>query len=201
MLRFKGRFLCLMLTVFVLLTGCSHSESADLTMQFDKEGNYTGFSNISDLSKYKSVTALRDGCYVCKDNSYSGGRQSWTALLDNTALEQSGACRFIQFYEDDTLPSLIDIYYQNGEYHVFFSDRSNPAGTGYVYTDRKVLSGIPSGLSSAVTCDVLTTNPDLTFEDLAPVLNGEDLSEETSASFCIVLIDDMMFGWTYGQAQ
>ena len=78
MLRFKGRFMCLMLTVFVLLTGCSHSESADLTMQFDKEGNYTGFSNISDLSKYKSVTALRDGCYVCKDNSYSGGRPCWT---------------------------------------------------------------------------------------------------------------------------
>ena len=59
MLRFKGRFLCLMLTVFVLLTGCSHSESADLTMQFDKEGNYTGFSNISDLQIQKRHCAAR----------------------------------------------------------------------------------------------------------------------------------------------
>lgn len=181
----------------VLLASSGCSSKPDYTMEFsvNDDGEYHGFDTLVEhLDDYSVRDALRGGCYVCKDEKLSGGRQSYDAFINSARERANSSCRFLHFYEDQPT-QLMDVYFHRMNYYVFLYDAEHTPTKGHCFSNYQVITGTLPGEDFIRTYCVVTNLETLTFEDILPtLLEQQDTADSSSPDFCILLQDDMWLG-------
>lgn len=150
----RGRVLAILLAV-LLLTGCVRRP---VSFRLDDTGAYSGFADVE--AGYTRQAARLYGWVVLEDLTVTENVDLWQRFLQRAADGQESGVRIAEFFGDEMY--LMDVFYHEGQYRVFFSD-------GYDLADEPfpmllTLTGEINGLASYAV--VLTGDDGLTFEQV-----------------------------------
>lgn len=145
-----------------LLISCSEkNNNATITMLFDANRNYTGFSNLP--KKYTIEDAKKDGYVVKQDLEVIANNEMWVNFVETATQGNNTGIRMVSFYtEDTTSPYYSDLFFNDGYYYLFdsSSDKQDMQPFSYLLT-LKGQFGQPSKDRGVV---VLTNDNTLTFD-------------------------------------
>ena len=110
----KGRILVVFLAV-LLLTGCVRRP---VSFTLDQDGNYTGFEKVEE--GYTRQAARLYGWVVLEDLAVTENLKVWQRFLKRAADGKASGVRIAEFFGEEMY--LMDIFFRQGQYRVFFSD-------------------------------------------------------------------------------
>ena len=150
----KGRALAILLAV-LLLTGCARRP---VSFALDEGGNYTGFEKVAE--GYTRRAAKLFGWVVLEDLTVMENVKVWQRFLKRADEGKAAGVRIAEFFGEEM--SLMDIFFREGQYRVFFSD-------GFDMRDEPfplllTLTGETNG--QATYAVVLTGDDSLTYEQV-----------------------------------
>ena len=159
------RVFCLMCFLVLSLIGCAKQKDNFLSFEFDKEGNYIGFSATTNYTEPED--AANKGFYVNKDGVFQGEKH-WNDFCYEASNGDNASLRTI-FINDDGSNDYIDLFYQDGLYYSFNSVSNNLGKKGYKYL--LTLENDPSADGTITYYIILSNDNTLTyskvFHDLA----------------------------------
>lgn len=160
--------------VAVLIFSCNKTKSGDnsLVFSFDKNENYTGFSNLP--KNYTLEDAKEDGYYVTQNLEVIANKSVWDHFVETSLRRENTHIRIVRFYtERAESPYFLDLYYEDGYYYLFDSSAENQKKQPYLHL--LVLEGkFGSPLKdSGVT--VLTNDDTLTFDTVMKAMLSSNM--------------------------
>ena len=164
----KGRALAILLAM-LLLTGCV---GRPLSFTLDGEGNYTGFEKVEE--GYTRQAAKLYGWVILEDLSITENLAVWQRFLKRAGAGKSAGVRLAEFFGEEM--ALVDLFYQQGQYRVFFSDGFDMRDEPFPFL--LTLTGETNG--QAAYAVALSGDDSLTFEQVmhrffSSQLDGEDI--------------------------
>ncbi len=173
--------------IAVLILGCSKTKNDDasLNFSFDKNGNYTGFSDLP--LDYTIEAAKNDGYFVTQNSEVIANKHVWDNFVDASLRRENTGIRMVNFYPEYTdSPYFLDLFYDDGYYYLFDSSSENQQKQPYSYL--LTLEGQFGNPSKASGVIVLTNDDVLTFDKVMSVMISSNMDYIKSVSpFRIVM--------------
>lgn len=154
-------FVVLISSIGLLTASSEKNNDAIITFSLDANGNYTGFSNLSN--NYTVEDAEKDGYFVKQDLEVIANNEVWDNFVETARLGMNTGIRMVSFYTEDTnSPYFSDIFFNNGFYYLFDSSSDSQPKQPFLYL--LALEGRFGG--PLVDCEVaiLTNDNALTFD-------------------------------------
>ena len=173
--------------IAVLTLGCgkSKNDDASLDFSFDKNGNYTGFSDLQ--SDYTIDAAKNDGYFVTQDSEVIANKHEWDNFVDASLRRENTGIRMVNFYtENIDSPYFLDLFYDDGYYYLFDSSAENQQKQPYSYL--LTLEGQFGNPLKASGIIVMTNDDALNFGKVMSVMLSSNMDYIKSVSpFRIVM--------------
>ena len=107
--------LALILLAALLLTGCVRRP---VSFTLDETGAYTGFDRVEE--GYTRQAARLYGWVILEDLTMTDNVSVWQRFLSRSADGKEASVRIAEFFGAEM--SLLDVFFHDGQYRVFFSD-------------------------------------------------------------------------------
>lgn len=164
------------LMILLLFSGCAETSNAALFSKLDSNGNYTGFSNLSE--NYTAEQAEKDGCYVRVNSKTVGGEQFWKDFIQDASNKKDADIRIVIIWKDGTY--FVDVLYEDGYYRAFISDSEDLHDYKFKYL--MTLEGTLPNAAKSGTVTILTDDKELTYNDVMWKFLSSDMSYKESIS-------------------
>lgn len=153
--------------------------SSSLNFSFDKNGNYTGFSDLP-LS-YTIENAKNNGYFVTQDLKVIANKSVWDKFVESSLHRENTSIRIAIFYtEMSDRPYFLDLFYQDGYYYLFDSSSEKQEKQPYLcLLTLEGRFGNPLRDSSVI---VLTNDDTLTFDKVMRVMASSSMDFIKSVS-------------------
>lgn len=162
--------------MILIFSGCNKTDhnANSLTFTFDKEGNYTGFSNIP--TNYTIEDAKEDGYYIIQDAEVVANEKVWNNFIEKSKEKENSSVRIVEYFtEDKESPYFLDLFYNQGYYYLFDSSADNKEKSPYLYLlTLEGMFGNPEKKSGVV---VLSNDNTLTFDMVMKSLTSSSTEE------------------------
>jgi hypothetical protein len=170
-------FVCIAALIF----GCSKTKNGgtSLNFSFDKNGNYTGFSDLP--LNYTIEDAKDGGYYVTQNLEVIANKNVWDNFVDTSLRRENTSIRMVKFHTESTdSPFFLDLFYEDGYYYLFDSSAENQEKQPYLYLlTLEGKFGNPVRDSGVI---LLTNDDALTFGTVMKVLISSNMDYIKSVS-------------------
>jgi hypothetical protein len=170
--------------ILLFFSGCGETSDAAFFSKLDSNGNYTGFSNLSE--NYTAEQAEKDGCYVRVNLKTVGGEQFWKDFVKDASNKKNADIRIVTILEGGTY--FLDVFYDDGYYRAFDSDSEDLHDYKFKYL--MTLEGTLPNAAKSGKVTVLTDDKELTYKDVMWKFLSSDMNYIKSISpFKLIFID------------
>lgn len=168
----------------LLLSGCQKTSAVALLLEFDREGNYTGFMNLP--TQYSDEEAEKDGFYTRVNSEIVSGEQLWEDFIEDASNGKNASLRIVNIWDEEAY--FLDLFYWDGSYRIF--DSSSEDLQDYKFQHMLVLEGKLSNAARGDKVIVLTDDKELTYKDVMWKYLSSDMSYiESISPFRLVMIE------------